>query len=133
MTFLFWPRRSPKPVRLGRCCRPQVEALEQRLLLSFTPAPDVAAGTNPVSGAVADFNGDGKQDLAVVNLSARSVSIRLGDGHGGFAPVPDVDVGTNPHSVAVGDFNRDGHPDLAVANLAVANLDKYTVSVRLGD
>jgi hypothetical protein len=44
------------------------------------------------------------------------VSIRLGNGNGGFAIEPDVPVGNRPLSVAVGDFDGDGKPDLAVAN-----------------
>ena len=59
---------------------------------------------------------------------SNTVSIRLGDGLGGFSGSTEVSVGSNPHSVAIGDFNGDGKQDLAVAN---ANSD--TVSIRLGD
>ena len=62
-----------------------------------------------------DFNGDGKLDIAVANLS-NSVSILLGNGDGSFAPKLDFSVGTTPQAIAVGDFNRDGKPDLVVAN-----------------
>ena len=46
-------------------------------------------GGNPVSVAIGDFNGDGNQDFAVANSGIGSqvpatVSIRLGDGLGGF-------------------------------------------------
>ncbi|HEX3745061.1 MAG TPA: FG-GAP-like repeat-containing protein [Bryobacteraceae bacterium] len=79
----------------------------------------VTAGTQPVSAAVGDFNGDGVQDLAIANSGGGSVSILLGNGSGGFtaangSPFP---VGSNPSSIAVGDFNGDGAQDLAVANL----------------
>ena len=33
------------------------------------------AGTNPRSVAVGDFNGDGKQDLAVANDASNNVSV----------------------------------------------------------
>src|SRR5207248_3078866 len=36
---------------------------------SFQPAMNLAAGSNPHSVAVGDFNGDGKLDLAVVNYN----------------------------------------------------------------
>ena len=41
-------------------------------------------GTDPFSVAVGDFNGDGKQDLAVANWNSDNVSILLGTGTGGF-------------------------------------------------
>src|SRR5262249_51955678 len=82
----------------------------------------------PHSVAIGDFNGDGKQDLAVANSSSTTVSIRLGDGLGGFTSATDVSVGFHPYLVAIGDFNGDGRQDLAVAN-ADSNT---TVSIRLG-
>jgi uncharacterized repeat protein (TIGR02543 family) len=95
----------------------------------YAPAiPEVAVGTNPYSVAVGDFNGDGKQDIATVNEGSNSVSIRLGDGQGGFSGTTNVAVGSNPQSVAIGDFNGDGNQDIAVAN-RISN----TVSIRLGD
>jgi hypothetical protein len=46
----------------------------------FTPAAfgPVPAGKNPFFVAVGDFNGDGKQDLAVVNYGDGTVSVLLG-------------------------------------------------------
>ena len=77
-----------------------------------------AAGANPFSVAVGDFNGDGKPDLAFANYSSNNVTVLLGNGSGGFTPASGSPfaVGTGPASVAVGDFNGDGKPDLAVAN-----------------
>ena len=63
-----------------------------------------------------DFNGDGKQDLAVANSDSDNVSILLGDGAGNFSAPTNFDAGNDPYSVAVGDFNGDGKQDLAVAN-----------------
>ena len=91
-------------------------------------SPEVAVGSAPVSVAIGDFNGDGMQDLAVANASSGTVSIRLGDGLGGFSGATDVSVGSGPNSVAIGDFNGDGKQDLAVANG-----DSNTVSIRLGN
>src|ERR1017187_10141474 len=77
-----------------------------------------AAGANPFSVAVGDFNGDGKPDLAFANYSSNNVTVLLGNASGGFTPASGSPfaVGTGPASVAVGDFNGDGKPDLAVAN-----------------
>ena len=49
-------------------------------------------------------------------LASNTVSIRLGDGLGGFSGSTEVSVGSGPFSVAIGDFNGDGKQDLAVAN-----------------
>jgi autotransporter-associated beta strand protein len=91
-------------------------------------ASDARVGTNPVSGAVGDFNGDGNQDFAVANFDANAVSIRLGNGAGGLSGTTEVGVSSGPDSVAIGDFNGDGKLDLAVANYY-----DNTVSIRLGD
>ena len=64
----------------------------------------------------------------IANYDASTVSIRLGDGLGGFPAVSSVGVGSGPIGVAIGDFNNDGNLDLATANYG-AN----TISIRLGD
>lgn len=96
--------------------------------ISFATATSVSVGNNPFSLAVADVNGDGKQDLLTANYFSNSVSVRLGDGKGGFSGTTSVAVGSNPASIALGDFNGDGKLDFATANNGNA-----TVSVRLGD
>src|SRR5436190_1786265 len=84
---------------------------------SFVTAGAFSAGTNPISVATGDFNGDGKADLVTVNyVSAGSVSVLLGKGDGTFQPAVNYRAGRNPLSLAVGDFNRDGRLDLAAAN-----------------
>lgn len=81
----------------------------------FAPSASspISAGNFPNFIAVADFNLDGKPDLAVANTIG-TVTIRMGDGSGGFiALVPPVSVSA-PGSIAVSDYNLDGKPDLAV-------------------
>ena len=54
--------------------------------VSFAAATNFGAGDDPHSVAVGDFNGDGKQDLAVANYGlSDNVSILLGDGAGNFS------------------------------------------------
>jgi hypothetical protein len=86
---------------------------------TFKPAVSYAAGTNPASVAVGDFNCDGTPDLVVADAgssftNSSSVSVLLGHGDGTFAPAVNYAAGIHPVSVAVGDFNGDGLPDLAV-------------------
>ncbi|MCC6462712.1 MAG: VCBS repeat-containing protein, partial [Saprospiraceae bacterium] len=94
----------------------------------FGGATNVSVSTFPYSVAIGDFNGDGKQDFAAANNGSTTVSIRLGDGLGGFSGTTNVTVGTSPRSVALGDFNNDGKQDFAAANDG-----SNTVSIRLGD
>jgi hypothetical protein len=98
--------------------------------VGFSAATKFAVGNNPISVAVGDFNGDGKQDLAAANGGSGNVSILLGDGTGNFSAARNFGVGSTPYSVAVGDFNGDGKQDLATAN---AGYSSNNVSILLGD
>jgi len=76
----------------------------------FRPGVTYRVGTAPRAVVAADFNGDGKQDLAVVNAGNAgagddgSVSILLGNGDGTFQSASNIPGGKNPVSIAVGDF-----------------------------
>jgi len=83
---------------------------------TFQASVNYATGTQPISVAVGDFNGDGIPDLAVANFSSNSVSVLLGKGNGTFQAAVNRAVGSVPYSVAVGDFNGDGKQDLVVSN-----------------
>jgi uncharacterized repeat protein (TIGR01451 family) len=95
------------------------------LAQSFRSAPIFSAGTNPASIATADFNGDGRPDLAVANMLSDNISILLADGPGHFAPPVNYAAGLRPWWVAAGDINGDGKPDLAVANGSGGSVSVY--------
>lgn len=75
---------------------------------------DFPTGNVPSGTAVADFNGDGRQDLVVSNTSDNTVSILLGQADGTLGAKTDFSTGTAPLGVVVGDFNGDGKIDIAV-------------------
>ncbi|WP_367155496.1 FG-GAP repeat domain-containing protein [Methylomonas sp. HYX-M1] len=86
---------------------------------SFTLQPALAVGVVPVAVASADFNGDGKPDLAIAhygdNESAPngSLQLALGNGDGSFQAAQIVRADVIAKSLATADFNLDGKLDLA--------------------
>ncbi len=82
---------------------------------SFQPAVSYGTGQGTASLVTADFNGDGKLDLAVANETDETVSILLGNGDGTFQPHFDYPASIGPDQVVAADFNGDGILDLALA------------------
>jgi hypothetical protein len=113
-----------------------LETLEERTVLSFLPPVTFPVGVNPRAVTVADFNNDGKSDLAVVNTgqlstSQSSLSVLLGNGSGSFQPaVTTAVLNSAGLSVVAGDFNGDGLPDVALTT--AANGVNPAVEVLLG-
>ena len=86
-------------------------------------------GAAPAATTAADFDGDGKKDLAVANPASDNVSVLLnkGDGTGSFGAATNFPAGDYPNVITSANLNGDSHPDLAVTNYLSDN-----VSVLLG-
>ena len=81
MSFQSWLRNLRSAVALGRgrhqdrrrhshraaTLRPNLEVLEDRSLLAFTPAASFPVGPIPQATVAGDFNNDGYLDLATAN------------------------------------------------------------------
>jgi FG-GAP-like repeat len=96
---------------------------------------DQPGGGNAVASA--DFNNDGKLDLATANTS-NSVSVLLGKGNGTFQTPVSYPAGQYPLSLAAGDLRNNGNVDLVTVNVNYCNSSitpcgPGTVSVLLGN
>ena len=89
---------------------------------AFTRPAKFSAVSVPGALAIADFNADGRSDLAIMSNSSDSVSVRLSGtgpgniGVGGFADPFTFSTPMVPRSVAVADFDGNGELDLVVSN-----------------
>jgi hypothetical protein len=70
---------------------------------------------SPASIAVADFDADGKLDMAIANSQGIGVRVWMGNGDGTFRRGADYQTAF-PSSVLAADLNGDGKIDLAAAN-----------------
>ena len=103
----------------------------------FANPVTIRTGTPPQVVRVADFTGNGIDDLAV--LTAKGVSIYLGDGKGGFLPPVTYDVGTDPTGLTVADLLGNGKLDLLVGNaygdvlILVGQRRRHVPALRAGE
>src|SRR4030081_3515303 len=91
-------------------------------------------GGQPRQFASGDFVGNGRSDLAVLNLSSDNVTVLLTNRDGTLQKPVKYAVGINPISIAVGDVNGDGKLDIIVANNGNPKISQFgTLGVLLGN
>jgi Flp pilus assembly secretin CpaC len=83
--------------------------------------------TGPIAITSADFNGDGKPDLAIVNQTTNNVTVLEGNGDGTFTPLSGspLPVGRYPVAIASGSLAGGNGPGLAVANQKDSTITVY--------
>ncbi len=93
-----------------------------------TSYPINIGSSEPSSITSADFNGDGKPDLATANGGSDNITIFINNGNGAYSTGVDYsnNIGSHPWSITSADFNSDGKPDLATANGGKGNITIFT-------
>ncbi|HUN65675.1 MAG TPA: FG-GAP-like repeat-containing protein [Bacteroidota bacterium] len=96
-----------------------------------TPVP-YSAGAFPWAGQIADLNGDGGNDLAVINSNGTpsAVGILQNTGGGALALPVSYPLGALSRGVGITDLNNDGRPDLLSTNSTDNN---WTFYLQAGD
>jgi len=92
--------------------------------LAFTTPLNFSTGMNPQFVTTADFNNDGKPDVAVITtpaspaVSLMSIFINTSSGPGNisFANRVDIPLPANNAPIATGDFDGDGRVDVATSD-----------------
>jgi hypothetical protein len=88
----------------------------------FTTTTPCVVSNVPYTLASADFNLDGKVDLAATIYTDNNVSVFLGDGTGNFSTATSFTVGNGPFAISNGDYNGDGKIDLSVTHMLDDNV-----------
>jgi len=105
---------------------------------SFATKVNFPTGNGSINVAIGDIDGDGKQDLALTNLHAATLSVLRNTSSPGtitassFAAKVDFSTGTRPIGVSMGDLDGDGKLDIAVACEGTNTVSVYKSKVTSG-
>jgi uncharacterized repeat protein (TIGR01451 family) len=91
---------------------------------SFEVAPPIAlgAGTYPSDVVAADFDRDGRMDVAVAAPGRGEIVLLAGDGMGGLSVAQRVPLGAFVDAMAVADLDGGGGPDLLAADAGAGDV-----------
>jgi hypothetical protein len=92
---------------------------------TFQPSVNYATSNSPDFVAVADLNGDHKDDVLATSAFASQISVLRGNGDGTLQAHVEYEVGGNAAAIALGDFNGIGATGFAVANFADSSVSVY--------
>ncbi|MDT5293264.1 MAG: hypothetical protein QOJ76_144, partial [Acidobacteriota bacterium] len=92
---------------------------------SFSASPSGIQAFGTQALAAADYNGDGKLDVAAVNIASNNLSLLPGDGTGNLLTPTLFGGGRTPTAIAAADFDGDGKADVASANRDGNNVSLY--------
>ena len=93
--------------------------------------PITTVAGNGISGfVVSDFNGDGKQDVAITNYDWADISLLLGKGDGTFETPMQNSAGGG--AIVAADFDGNGSPDLAVVGNLFVEFANISVLLNTG-
>ncbi|MGL1885508.1 MAG: FG-GAP-like repeat-containing protein [Reichenbachiella sp.] len=87
--------------------------------INFSTKKDYATGTDPKKVSIADFNGDGKVDIAVANNGSSVISVFENQSQPGlitYSSQKEFETNGIAWSLSAGDLDQDGRPDLAISN-----------------
>ena len=112
-----------------------------------SPLPAIAQLAPAFYVGIADFNGDGKEDILLSQnffptdketprYDAGLALLLLGNGAGGFTPLSDrvsgIEVFGDQRGAAIADFNRDGRLDVAISQNGAATKLYQNVGAKKG-
>lgn len=130
----------PLTVKVGNLVASSITSSTPKFVVTNTPNLELTYSTTytlagfytPCYVNIADFNGDSKPDMAVLNGNWGPIDILLGNGNGTFTKATSIYTDNYARSMVVcsGDFNGDGNIDLVTAN---SGTNINTVSVFLGN
>ncbi len=107
--------------------------------ISFATRVDLATGgAAPIDVCVADFDMDGRPDIAIVNQSSSKIGILKNLSSPGvittasFATAVTFTTGLTPFKLFAGDMDNDGYPDLAVTNFSANTVSLFHNNITVG-
>ncbi|WP_170878461.1 FG-GAP-like repeat-containing protein [Daejeonella lutea] len=99
--------------------------------VKFNTHIDFPISSSGILGAIAlaDFDGDGRKDVVVANVSQNKIivlkNVTTSQGPVNFTNKIEFETGNEPHSIATADFDLDGKIDIAVSNTKSGTISVY--------